>query len=101
MQQQWRSLSGLCCAAAGLPSSHRCASQELGRALAGFPAAANPAEGVRADGEGADFVVNTVTDTMHLMREELSLLRRGPLRPSRVASKRLPYLPSVLCTSPA
>ena len=52
--------------------------QELGRALAGFPAPGAAAEGgARADGEGADFVLNTVTDTMHLMREELSLLRCG------------------------
>lgn len=49
---------------------------------------------MRADGQGADFVVNTVTDTMHLMREELSLLRRGVLPPCCVNIKRLhcPFL---------
>ncbi|KAK9822986.1 hypothetical protein WJX81_000828 [Elliptochloris bilobata] len=49
--------------------------EDLGRALAGFPAPSGAAEGARADGEGADFVITTVTDTMHLMREEQSLLR--------------------------
>jgi hypothetical protein len=54
--------------------------QSLGHYLAAFPAPGHTAEeGGHTDWEGADYAIGDVCDTLRLMREQRSLLKRAPV----------------------